>query len=256
MPSCERPRAPPPASTRPTAVRVCSRARRAMSRAEPRRRCTWSATGRRSSQALVLSGVRLSASCCNTNTWAASARGGRSMRKSVSMGCSRAGSLASASNSSSSQWRAHRRVQALACASATISTKSFSASTWSSTMLIWRPTSGLCSSSARKPKACSRVATHAESTRCTRPAAAMLAASCSLNGVRSTPSVMAMRPVITGFSTGARSRSVCRRRMSCWVRPIEAWALLASSLLKAALSRRINTDSRMATTVAERGAPV
>ena len=59
-PRCANPRAPPPARTSPTALRLSIRASRAMSRSSPGRMCTCPVTGRRASQARVPRGHRVS----------------------------------------------------------------------------------------------------------------------------------------------------------------------------------------------------
>ena len=175
----------------PTAVRLCRRASRAMSRSSVGRMCTWSATGRRASQAAVPRGQRSRPACSSTRISAASVRGGRVDQ-----------ALRSRSSCSTRRLRRRRPAAAVrrsggcsgastawACASPSSSTKSCSASISSSSSAMRRFARRRCRCRWPRRAAPSAASSAAESTTRTRPWRASCAASRSAKPRRSTPAV-------------------------------------------------------------------
>ena len=70
------------------------------------------------------------------------------------------------------------------------------------------------------------------------------------------PSLIGSSPMATGRSGRAGPPSLCRRRMIWRVSAIETAPLVASRWSNSGLPRRASTESRTATTVAERGSSV
>ena len=106
------------------------------------------------------------------------------------------------------------------------------------------------------PGCCKAASSTAASTTATRPARPRCAASCRASAGVSMPAVTGSSAIATGRAVAGTACTVCSRSMICRVSAIDTCALAASSCAKAGLASRTSTESRIATTVAERGASV
>lgn len=172
------------------------------------------------------------------------------------MSCTRGSLVASASISNSSQWRVQRCVHGVGVRSLISSTKSFSDSMASSSSAMRRFSPASLPLPLAAPGWPSAVSTAAESTTRPRPWRASCSASLSAKPRSSTPSVTGISPMVTGAAKGCGWCSVFSRWMICRVSATDTCALRARSWLKCVLCRRTSTESRIATTVAERGSSV
>ena len=171
----------------------------------PGRMCTCSATGRRASQAAVPRGQRRSAGCSSTRISAASARGGRCTRQSVSIGVQRAAAAWHRPAAAvSSQWRLQRRVHGVGVASASSSTKSCVGLDF---VQLQRDAAVERDVAAPLPLAApGSPQRRVERAAIDHDARGRLPASCAASSSakprRSTPSVTGSRPIVTGAAQG------------------------------------------------------